>query len=190
MKWSANALLMVLLTACTNARHYGVNSPYYLVPAGSHLTLEKTLELGPEQASVYLQYGRPVASSEVEEWAPHCFLDLRTVSSEWRQVAPGEFEIYKVTREVSPLWVQGPTLVASIDSGSGTSQLFYRTRFYLRSASQADVHRLSCQVDRMEAQGLSLDSHLSVADIRNTLEGVFTLTIARTSRQGDKPVTP
>jgi len=178
MKWSANALLIVLLSACTNVHHYGVNSPYYLVPAGSHLSLEKTLELGPEQATVYLQYGQPVASSEVEEWAPHCFLELRTVSSEWRQVAPGEFEIYKVTREVSPLWVQVPTLMASVDSGGGPSQLYYRTRFYLRSASEANVYRLNCQVDRMEAQGLSLESHLSVADIRKTLEGIFTLSLA------------
>lgn len=182
MKWSANAPLIVLLTACTPVHHYGVNSPYYLVPEGSSLTLEKTLELGPDQATVYLQCGRPVASSEVEEWAPHCFLELRTVSSEWRQVVPGEFEIYKVTREVSPLWVRVPTRVASIDSGGGLSQLYYRTRFYLRSASHPDVYRLNCQVDRMEAQGLSLQSHLSVADFRKTLEGIFTLTLAQRSQ--------
>jgi len=183
MKWSANALLMVLLTACTNIHDYGVNSPHYLVPAGSHLTLEETLELGPDQATVYLQYGRPVASSEVEEWAPHCFLELRTVSSEWRQVEPGEFEIHRVTREVSPLWVQVPTRVASVDSGGGPSQLFYRTRLFLRSASQADVYRLNCQVDRMEAQGLSLESHLRVADIRSTLGDIFTLTLAPISHR-------
>jgi hypothetical protein len=66
------------------------------------------------------------------------------------------------------------------------SQLFYKTRFWLRSAKQPDVRQMTCQWDQMTASGAAFARHLTVEEIRAALGSTFTLTLAGEAR----PVPP
>ena len=171
-------LLPVLVSACAGS---GQRSSELLSPAtppGSYFTLHTALEIPREDTTVYIQYGQPVAPHEVEEWAPHCFFELYTRAEEPRLVKPDEFEIQRVVRESSPLWVGLPVTVAfGGGEDSGPTHLYYRTRYYLNSPNQPDVWRMNCQIDRMEAHGLSFDSWLTVAQVQEALTGLFSLTL-------------
>ncbi len=52
-------------------------------------------------------------------------------------------------------------------------RLYFQTRLYLNSERQPDVYRLICEVDRVEAGGLSYDTYLTLSDVRATLAGLF-----------------
>ncbi len=66
------------------------------------------------------------------------------------------------------------------------TQLFYKTRFWLRSAKQPDVLQMTCQWDQMTASGAAFARHLTVEEIRAALGSTFTLTLAGQAR----PVPP
>jgi hypothetical protein len=72
---------------------------------------------------------------------------------------------------------------ASLGLGGGLadvdppSQLFYKTRFWLRSARQPQVRLLLCQWDQMTPSGAALARHLTLAEIRWALGSTFTLTL-------------
>ncbi len=65
-------------------------------------------------------------------------------------------------------------MVAGVGGDSGMPMhLYYRTELRLRSERQPDVARMICEVDRIEAGGLSFQSYLTLSDVRNTLEGLM-----------------
>ncbi len=172
---SATACALLLSACAGHGTHEG--GPFsHQTPLGSYFTLQRAIEIPGEDTTVYIQRGRLLPSHEVEEWAPHCFFQLFTRAEEPRMVEPDQFEIQRVTRESSPLWVGLPTLVAygGGDDG-GPSHLYYRTRFYLSSQNQPDVWRMNCQIDRMEAHGPSFETYLTIAQVQETLAGIFTL---------------
>ena len=165
----------LLLSACAgHGTHEGSPLSHH-TPLGSNFTLQRAIEIPGEDTTVYIQRGRLVPPHLVEEWAPHCFFELFTRAEEPRMVEPDQFEIQRVTRESSPIWVGLPTVVAfgGGDDG-GPTHLYYRTRFYLSSPDQPDVWRMNCQIDRMEAQGPSYETWLTVAQVQKTLAGIFT----------------
>ncbi len=178
MKKLLTTALALSITACAGTGQ-GPQEPYsFATPPGSYFTLLQPVESPRENTTIYIQHGRILPSNTVEEWAPHCFFELYTLVTEPRVVEPDEFEIQRVTREANPLWVGLPTMVAyGGGADGGPTQLFYRTRFYISSPTQEDVWRLTCQIDRMEAQGPSYDKWLTVDQVRETLEGLFTLTV-------------
>jgi hypothetical protein len=57
------------------------------------------------------------------------------------------------------------------------TQLFYKTRFELRSARQPKVLRLTCQWDQMTASGAAFARHLTVSEVRRALGKTFTLVL-------------
>ncbi len=177
MKRLSATACALFLSACASHETYEGSPPSHRTPPGSYFTLEQTIEIPGEETTVYIQRGRILQSHEVEEWAPHCFFQLYTLVEEPRVVEPGQFEVQRVTREMSPLWVGLPTEVAYGGDSSGPTQLFFRTRYYLNSPSQPDVWRMNCQIDRMEAQGPSFETYLTVDQVRETLAGIFSLVL-------------
>ncbi len=171
------ACLALLLSACAGTARQEGEPASYRIPPGSYFTLLKALEIPREDTTVHIQYGKPLPSYEVEEWSPHCFFELYSRSEEPRRVEPDKFEIQRVNKEVSPLWVSRPVMMAYGGESSGPSHLYYRTRYYLSSTNQPDVWRLSCQVDRMEAHGPSYDKWLTIDQVRETLAEFFILTL-------------
>lgn len=171
------ASLVLLNTACAVTGQDDINSPDFVLPAGSYLTLNKELEVPRDNTTLWIQYGQVMSLlnlTALEEWEPHCYVELHTRSTEPQTIAADRFDIQRVKREVTELWVNRPVLMAYGDDG-GPTQLFYRTRYFLHSQDQPNVWRLSCQIDRMEAQGVSFERWLTLAQVRETLQGVFDL---------------
>ena len=173
-------LLALLLGGCATVDD--PNSPYFVVPTGSRLTLLTELEFRPNQGTLHIQFGSVLPAASMQPLEPYCFLDLNVVQEERQTVQPDEFEIYRVNRANGSLWVSAPVMVASVGSGSGPTNWYYKTHFWLRSPAQPRVSKLTCLVDRLTAGGL-VGSYLSVPEIQQTLDGIFTLTLAGETAQ-------
>lgn len=170
------APLLVLLTGGCASTDYSPDSPYYRVPTGSRLTLLTDLEFEPDQGILHFQFGQTVPPPAVKELQPFCVLYPNTVSEQRRVIKPGDFEIYRVKRGAGPLWVAVPVMVAQTTE-SGPSHWYYKTYFYARSPTGTERFQLICLADRLTASGL-VGSWLTVQEIRQTLQGIFTLTLA------------
>jgi hypothetical protein len=69
-------------------------------------------------------------------------------------------------------------MYAEVGGGGDSSlptKLFYKTELYLRSPRQPRVLKLTCQANQMTASGLLFARHLTVGEIRSTLQGLFRL---------------
>ncbi len=186
MKRLLAASLALLLSACAGPAPQEGEPVSYRIPPGSYFKLLRAVEIPREDTTVYIQHGKLLPAYEVEEWVPHCFFELYSRSEEPRRVEPDEFEIQRVNREVSPLWVSRPVMMAYGGESGGPTHLYYRTRYYLSSPNQPDVWRMNCQIDRMEAHGPSFDKWLTIEQVRETLTGIFSLTLANeTPAQAD-----
>lgn len=178
--------LVAVLAACQTVSYQGdVNSPYYVVPAGSRLTLTKELRLEPDQLSVYIQYGRVLPFSQVRVYSPFCKFELYDQSDVARTVMPDQMVVTKTfhyqtdgafSRYVPRRRTQLASTVLFAQMGSGQSPggpplYSYVTRMNLRSEKQPQIFRLSCA--RWAYAGM--DEHVTIAEIRRTLSPLFTL---------------
>jgi len=57
------------------------------------------------------------------------------------------------------------------------TQIFYKTRLWLRSASQPQVRLLTCQWDQMTASGAAFARHLTLEEVRQALGQTFSLSL-------------
>lgn len=178
--------LAAVLTACQTASYQGnVNSPYYLVPAGSRLTLTRELTFDPDQLSVYVQNGHVLPFSRLQVYSPFCKFELYKKQETQRVVNPDQIEITRTlryrtegefARNGPPPRVQVATVawVAQLsgDQSPGGSPLYSSVvRMDLRSQKQPDIFRMSCA--RWFYPGM--DKDLTVPQMRQTLSPLFTL---------------
>jgi len=155
-------LTLVLLTGCSLTAYEGnENSPYYLVPVGSRVTLHQELPVEPNLLGVFIQNGKIIKSAETLRYYPYCKLELFSLSEVARKIAPDEFEITKTVQDENLMTYReaGPDTVAAStysggmrrrilsdaggDAGGPTLQPF-ATRMDLKSAKQPDAFRLIC----------------------------------------------
>lgn len=178
------AALAIALSACQSPSYLGnENSPYYPVPAGSRLALERELIIPPEQLAVYIQNGRVLPNVEVQHLYPFCKFELERLANQARRTAPDEIVVVRTVQEISQgaVALAGPLLLARnslhrllIDSDggpSGPSIQSFSTRMDLRSQKQPDIFRLTCA----QWGYPGVDRHVTIGEIRRTLAGVFTL---------------
>jgi hypothetical protein len=181
-----------VLAGCQTASYEGdVNSPYYVVPAGSRLTLTKELRLEPDQLSVYIQYGRILPFSQVRVYSPFCKFELYDQSDVARTVMPDQMTVTRsfhyqtdgTFSEYAPphrTQLASTVLFAQMGSGQspgGPSIYSYVTRMNLHSEKQPEIFRLSCA--RWAYPGM--DEHVTIAEIRRTLSPLFTLRLPNES---------
>lgn len=178
------ALATLLATACQTAYQGNDTSPYYIVPAGSHVILNKELAFKPDQVSVYIQNGQLLRINEVQHYDPFCKFELYHRLDAARTVAPDDMTVTKASQQrmdgtfsqsaPSP-YVRAATigLVAQMGGeGQGGAPLYsYVTSMDLRSDNQPEIFRLTCA--RWAYPGM--DEHISIAEIRRTLSPLFTL---------------
>ncbi len=183
-----------LLMACATAPVDKEDTSYYLPPLGSTLVVNQSFEIRANKASAWFQGGRQRPFSEVDQYYPNCKFELRTLSDMPRTVKPGRFTITRIVQEVDVmLW---PVRVASADNrlagvsigmgaghgahvgvgvgiGHGTSASLgpdpYATLFYLQSAEQPDVFRLTC----MHWEELYEARYLTMREMRSTVSDVM-----------------
>jgi hypothetical protein len=123
----ALALLFLALAGCNTAQTRDINSPFYKVPPGSTIILNKDLDIPTGEAHIDLQDGSPAAA--VGNYNVSCSFRVRNLGPS--TIKADTFKI----RETSPgqEWVSRPDIMS-----------FYR-EFRLESARQPDVMKFVCQ---------------------------------------------
>jgi hypothetical protein len=173
----------VLLASCQTLSYDGnENSPYFVVPAGSRLTLTQALTIAPDQVGLFLQDGRVTPFAEIRKYYPHCKFELYRRVAEARTVSPDAFTISRPLQEEThsvsnalPMYARVSLLIrADADIDGGPSIRSYATRMNLRSEKQPEVFRLSCG-----QWGHPPDTtHVTIAEMRRALGSVFELELA------------
>ena len=179
---------LVLLGGCRETLLRGgyddlTSSPFFLVPAGSRLTLNRSLTIPAGRVKITFQDGRQVAAPSL--YRPFCRLEVLTLQDRPQQVRADTFIVSRVTRrrELAARYDNryryvarsaGPRWLFSGDDRP--SPVIYATQLFLDSAAQADVYRLICG----HLQEVHLGGRfLSVAQIRTALGDSFALQLAQ-----------
>lgn len=168
-------LIAVLLSGCATAPGSGSAT----LGAQGRLVLKETLTIPPNAASVRLQYGRIVPTNATQEQDPFCVFEINTVAAGEQTVRPGSFAITGVVHSietfagmpVSPYYKV--SRVALGDDSGGPSNIYYKTTYRLRDDTQG-ARSLTCMSNQY-MPGVSIMRHLTQAEIRQALGGLFTL---------------
>ncbi len=175
------ALASALAGCYTPARYTGdENSPYYLVPAGSHVVLNQTLTVPPEEAGVFVQNGEAQSRGQVRYSEPYCRFELKTVRGAPRTVAPDEMIVRRSGQQTlrtlagvaGEQYASASILVTASDrDDSSLTILTYATQMELDSQKQPEIDRLTCA--RVGYRGEA--RHVTIAEMRSTLGNIATL---------------
>src|SRR5512139_1682109 len=99
---------MLVLGGCASLESTDPASPYFAYSTGWVAQLNRPLTIPPGAATVRLQYGQIVPRNGVQEQDPFCVVELETVGAETQTLQPGRFEVWRVTRSISPIPVAAP----------------------------------------------------------------------------------
>jgi hypothetical protein len=169
------------LVACQQMPVTDESSPNYLPPSGSLLVLNQDISVPPNQAGVYLQYGKIVPEKLINSYEANCKFEVRNVASNYRKVSPDEFVITKAQRETEVVLSQ-PIQYASVRIGigmgvgmdGGPMAEIYTTTYYLHSTKQPQVLYLTCQ----HWDEPTFGHYLKLDQIRQALGDIMTIRIA------------
>jgi hypothetical protein len=168
---------VLLLGGCAGLQSPDPASPYYAYPAGWGVQLNRPLQIPPDAATVRLQYGKIVPRNSVQEYDPFCVVELDTVRSEVQTLQPGRFEVWRVTRSVSPVAAAASPFVraAYVDDDGDPTFLYFKTEFRLRDPAQPNLRGMSCAWNQMAPGNRALMRHLTLAEIRQAVGDWITL---------------
>jgi hypothetical protein len=177
--------LVCVLGGCASLESPDPASPYYAYTSGWAARLNRPLTIPPDAATVRLQYGEIVPRNGVQEHDPYCVVELNTVSAEPQVLAPGRFEVWRVTRMVDTITASAsgsPYLKARhvFDDG-GPSFMYFKTEFHLRDPAQPKLRSMTCAWDQMAPFSRTFMRHLTLDEIRSALGGWITLIPPRES---------
>jgi hypothetical protein len=174
---------LLFLTACAASLFSPSDpeSPFFVLPEGTVVTLHQPVEIPAGRARAWLQAGRATVGNDWYE--PSCSLEVRRLDPGAPQViAPDRFVITHVQRMEE--WVQGRpgTLqaggglmrVAEGDPGGGDPWLWLGYHYRLTSERQPEVLRMTC-VGAYARPSEALPPGL--ADIRRALGTFATVTL-------------
>lgn len=149
-----------------------------LIKPGAVLVLERAVTIRRDSTTVYIQDGTAGAAANTSR--PYCTFEVNTLMEKPRQIVPDRFAITRVNWGTSQIQAQRAVMVAQLGGDSGMPMhLYYRTELNLSSERQPDVTRMICEVDRVEAGGMSFQSYLTLSDVRSTLDGLFRLELVK-----------
>ncbi len=181
---------VALLAGCQTASSYQTdeNSAYYIVPAGTHVMLSKELPIQPYQLGAYIQNGKVLPNTEVQHYYPFCKFELYKLSDSARSVPPDDMTVTKTsqlqwdgavaqTGRLHYAALSSPIVRTQMEGGYPPIQAFL-TQMDLHSEKNPDVYRLTCAKFGYP----NMDRHVTIAEIRRTLDPLFTLRLAGASR--------
>lgn len=163
---------MLLLGGCAGLQSADPASPYYRYSTGWTAQLSRPLTIPAEAATVRLQYGRIVPRNSVQEHDPFCVVELDTVRADPQILHPGRFEVWRVTRRVSPVSAaaKSPLLrTKAIDDEGDPSFLYFITAFRLRDPAQPNLRGMTCAWNQMAPGNWMSMRHLTLDEIRLAL---------------------
>ena len=164
--------LSLFLTACATGS-YPVTSPYYRIPPGSQVLLKQALTIPPNQARVYIQYGKVIKAKDKEKYYPHCwFLSWKSLDTE-QTIKPDTFTVIKTEKfenvVQTPTWYQYAGIYGGIGLGmkqdDGPTAVEYTTQLTIHSDTQPDIRQFACNHWDHPVDG----EHLTVAEMQKAL---------------------
>ena len=161
---------LVLLGGCAGLQSTEPASPDYAYGTGWSMQLNRPLTIPAGAATVRVQYGRIVPRNGVQDHDPFCVVELNTVRETPQTLAPGRFEVVRVSRNVSQ-WVQraSPFRWVGLGDDDRPSFLYFITEFQLRDPAQPDLRGMSCAWNQMAPGNRALMRHLSLPEIESAL---------------------
>lgn len=179
----AIALLALALTACQpRPPKPAADNPYFRIPAGTRLVLNRAVEIPPHQAAVFFQYGKRVSPNfGIDKYQPSCKFEMWNITDTARTIQPDSFSVIHVVLNQQYVDNTRPGLryaaltVADRDDGGGPFASIENTVLYLHSQRQPHVYRLTCS----EWDDFNQALPLTVNQIRDALGKVFTLNLPK-----------
>ena len=114
---------------------------------GAGIVLNQELNIAPGKARVFVQNGE--VSAGFDSYQTHCAFEITSVRHEGVSINPDTFIISKVQRDIQqvvkarPVQVAGLSLASGL-GGSGAQSYYDGYHFWLTSANQPQVRRMSC----------------------------------------------
>jgi len=178
LRWERHLFLAgaLIITGCQAISHEEVNFAHRAIRPGAALVLEREIAIPARETVVYIQDGR--TGRAVDEGRPYCRLEVKTLKDTRQPIAPDRFLIRRVNWGTSQISLTSPLMVAQLGDSGLPSHLYFKTELYLVSERQPDVNRLTCEVDRVEAGGMSPQSYLTLSDVEGSLKGIFRLELS------------
>ncbi|MFA5530374.1 MAG: hypothetical protein WDA11_06885 [Thiohalomonadaceae bacterium] len=166
-------LSALALTACA-VHSADPDSPYYLLPTGSTAVLEQPVRIPSPGVSVWIQDGR--VGTGRDHYRPACKLEMWTRPDHGRTVEPDTFRVSRVDRnQMQVAFDTGVRKVVFDQADDSATAYEMETRIYLASERQPEVYRLVCTHWSGGVGSSDFPQHLSINQIRGTLEGIFRL---------------
>lgn len=173
MRRNAVLLFSLLLVACQSAGPVDEDSRFHVLPIGSRLILNQDITIPAHTAGVHIQGGRIVNGKVLNQYHPHCRLEVHDVREVAQTVTADEFLVHRVQHVTPTVSLPGLIKTGRRYVGSSSSLLVYQTFLGLRSARQPQVRWLAC----MQWGDSSLGQHVTTSEIRQTLGKIITLQI-------------
>ncbi len=179
------AVAMVVLPGCQSFYEKNIegntNSPYFLVPVDSTITLKQELTIPANRDRIYLVEGQLRRWQDVDVYRPYCMLQVATTKRVPQTVKPAEFVVQKVFQEtIYQLALQGPTQVAQLDRDGGVMEYkVVATVMELFSQNEPEVTKMTCGRWELPADM----PHITINGIHKQLGGIFELTLATDEMQ-------
>ena len=148
-------------------------------PDPGRLDLLATLTIPPEEASVRLQYGHPVARNSVREYDPFCVFEINTVADSPQIVRPDSFRITRVAQSIDTIAaLPYPALIkVGLSDHDLPSHIYYKTQFTLRSEQQPGARLLTCLSNQNMPGVYPFMRFLNLEEMRGALGTDFRLEI-------------
>lgn len=173
--------LCLLLNACQTTGPLDENSPFDVPPTGSRLVLKQALTIPAHNAGVSLQGGRVVSDKDVNQYHPHCRLEVHDVRETTQTVTADEFVVRRA-RQDSQTAARPGLLKAGFRISNGARFYVFRTILDLRSERQPQVRWLTCQQWSEQALG----QHVTIREMRATLGEIITLRLPPSAANGNR----
>jgi len=165
--------LLLTLSACSSGP-YPVNSPYYLVPAGSKVVLNQELTIPPDAGRVYIQYGKVVSPVEKNNYYAHCWFLSWKVLDTTQLIKPDTFIVTNTQHLEDIVKINTGRQYASNELAFGMfvdsapQALIYTTELSIHSDTQPNIRRFACGYweNPSDAQ------HLTVAQMQQALGSI------------------
>ncbi len=114
---------------------------------GASIVLNQELIVTAGKARVFFQNGE--VSQGFDSYQPHCSFEIRSVMHDGFTINADSFVVTQVQRSTQPVVSRRPAQVAALflvgGLGDGGSQSYYDGyHFWVTSANQPDVRRMSC----------------------------------------------
>lgn len=154
------SLMSIVVSACA------VTLSFSDIKTGGTIELVQPLNIAPNDARVFLQYGKVVSYKEIKRYYPHCWFVSWQRKNEAQVITPDSFNIIKVVEKIEIVSNKsGGFKLASLVIQGDTPISEYITEIHLSSVKQPDVRRLICShwEDPMSAM------HLTGAQIQQAL---------------------